>query len=83
MKIETQHILVHIIYPVNIPKVRHLIISTPYYRFSEYLRCSSIPNITKSLYFSIPLCMNGSSLCTNGSILCCVPTLLMIKYDGE
>ena len=75
MKIETQHILVHIIYPVNIPKVRHLIISTPYYRFSEYL--------TKSLYFSIPLCMNGSSLCTNGSILCCVPTLLMIKYDGE
>lgn len=33
MKIETQHILVHIIYPVNIPKVRHLIISTPYYRF--------------------------------------------------
>ena len=43
MKIETQHILVHIIYPVNIPKVRHLIISTPYYRFSEYLRCSSIP----------------------------------------
>lgn len=40
MKIETQHILVHIIYPVNIPKVRHLIISTPYYRFSEYLRCS-------------------------------------------
>lgn len=43
MKIEAQHILVHIIYPVNIPKVRHLIISTPYYRFSEYLRCSSIP----------------------------------------
>ena len=43
MKIETQHILVHIIYPVHIPKVRHLIISTPYYRFSEYLRCSSIP----------------------------------------
>ena len=50
MKIETQHILVHIIYPVNIPKVRHLIISTPYYRFSEYLRCSTIPRIEQNLY---------------------------------
>ena len=48
MKIETQHILVHIIYPVNIPKVRHLIISTPYYRFSEYLTINEqIQNIAQ------------------------------------